>query len=710
MITGLRCLVAVARHHGINLHIDQDEVALSEGEGDTSAVQLVRLAKANGLRAKRARLSWRDLARGGSAFPFMIRRKDGSWLIVSGFRPGSEGEDEIVVIDPEINPSEFRFIGRTELAATWDGDAVLVKRSFRWSDADRPFDFRWFLGEMWQQRHLMRDIALAAVLLYLLGIAIPIYFQIVVDKVLVHHAYATLYVLTAGVIAAALFEALFTFLRRYLILHLSNKIDIRLATRTVAHLMRLPIDFFERAPAGVLVKHMQQGDKIREFLAGRLFLTLVDSTALLVFIPVLFLYSVRLTVIVLIFATLVAGTVALMVGPFKRRLRELYEIEARRQSLLVEAIHGMATVKSLALERRHRDLWNSWSAEAIGTRYRVGLISAFAQTSTSGLEKLMIIAIVGFGTQLVFNDAITVGTLIAFQMLSGRVSGPLSQLVGLIHEYQDASLSVRMLGNVMNAKPERSGQRGITPVIRGEITFSDVVFRYDPMADPALDHLTVSIPAGTIFGIVGRSGSGKTTLTRLIRGLYQPQSGVVRLDGHDLRNIDLHHLRTRIGVVLQDSFLFRGTVRENIAIARPSAPFEEIVAAAQTAGADEFIERMPQGFDTPLDENASNLSGGQRQRLAIARALIASPPVLILDEATSALDPDSEFLVRQNLRRIARGRTLIIVSHRLTSLADAANILVLERGSCVGLGPHHELMRTCEVYRTLWEQQSRAPA
>jgi len=281
--------------------------------------------------------------------------------------------------------------------------------------------------------------------------------------------------------------------------------------------------------------------------------------------------------------------------------------------------------------------------------------------------------------------------------------------VGLVHEYQDAALSVRMLGTIMNARPEWSGFRGMTPPVKGAIEFSDVVFRYDQTKDPAIDGLSFTVPAGTIFGIVGHSGSGKTTVTRLIRGLYQLQSGAVRIDGHELRNIDLGYLRTQIGVVLQENFLFRGTVRDNIAIARPDTPLESIIAAAQAAGAMEFIDRLPNGLNTVLEENGSNLSGGQRQRLAIARALLTHPPILVLDEATSALDPDSEAAVRDNLRQIALGRTLIIVSHRLSTLADAANILVLERGRRVGFGDHNKLMRECEIYKNLWRQQSKEP-
>lgn len=707
MTTGLRALVAVARHHGIDLNVSRLTREHSPGGDEPSAAMVVEMAQEAGLRSSHARLTWKDISLAGEAYPLLARRRDGRWLIISGFRSNGVGNGDLVVLDPAKETREFIFLSRESFLEDWSGDVVLLKRSYRWNDNARPFDITWFLREMWRLRGLLRSVAAAAVLLYVLGLAIPIYFQVVVDKVLVHRAYSTLYVLTAGIILAVIFEALFSFLRRYLILHVSNKIDIRLATQTFQHLMQLPIGFFERASAGVLVKHMQQAEKIREFMAGKLFLTLIDGSALVVFLPILLLYSVRLTLVVLAFAVLAAATIALLIGPFRTRLRALYQIEGRRQALLVEAIHGMPTVKSLALESRQRRLWNSWSAEAITMRYRVGLISTIAQTATFAFERLMIVVLIAIGTGLVFDDAITVGTLIAFQMLAGRVSSPLGQMVGLVHEYQDAAISVRMLATVMDAKPERPDARGIEPPIRGEIQFSNVTFRYDPQATPALSQVSFAIPAGSIFGIVGRSGSGKTSLTRLLGGFYVAQDGVIRLDGHDLRNIDLTYLRTRVSTVLQDDFLFRGTIRDNIGAARPGASFDEIVAVARLSGADEFIERLPLGFDTPLEENGANLSGGQRQRIAIARALINRPSVLILDEATSALDPESEAIVQENIRKIAQGRTLIIVSHRLSTLIDAAAILVLDRGRCIGLDTHENLLKNCSEYEALWRRQTK---
>lgn len=709
--TALLCLVAIARHHGIDLSPDSLAHENALGEEELSASRLAQLAGSAGLRARKARLAWGDLIDAGQAYPFLLRLTSGRWLIVSGYRPAERGDGDLVVLDPAAPQQSFQFIPQADLTAQWAGEALLVKRVYRLDETERPFGLSWFIPELWRLRHLLGDIALTAAMLSLLGLAVPLFFQIIIDKVLVHQGYATLYVLTAGVVLAVVFEAVFTFLRRYLILHVSNKIDIRVATRTFAHLMRLPIQFFDRISTGTLVKHMQQAEKIREFLTGRLFLTLIDCLSLLVFIPLLMMYNVTLTCVVLGFSALVAAVIASLIQPFRRRLKDLYEVEGLRQSLLVEGIHGMRTIKSLALEPQQRKVWEGWSAQALTLRYRVGHISAIAQTAGGSLEKLMLITLVGWGTIMVFDGSLTVGALVAFQMLAGRVSGPLNQIVGLVHEYQETALSVRMLGSVMNTAPERAGaSRGIQPPITGSIEFDRVTFRYDPQSEPALNNASIAIPAGTMIGVVGRSGSGKTTLTRLLHGFYQPQAGVIRLDGRDLREIDLPYLRSRIGMVLQENFLFRGTIRENIAAPRPGASFEEVMTAAELAGATEFIERLPRGFDTLLEENASNLSGGQRQRLAIARALITYPPVLVLDEATSALDPDSEAIIQGNLRKIAAGRTLLIVSHRLSTLVDADAIIVLDRGAKIAMGRHAELLEQCPIYANLWRQQMRQMA
>jgi ATP-binding cassette, subfamily B, bacterial HlyB/CyaB len=709
--TALQCLASVAGRHGLDLSVDGLCHKYAVDRNPISPVLLLRMAKDAGLRARITRLTWEALLQLGEAYPALVQLANDNWVIVESTSKDAAGNQAVRVLDPLADRWEPLDISKETFCANWRGDVMLLKRS-RWLPGhSQPFGFRWFIPELFREKRLFGDVALAAVLLYALGLVLPIFFQLVIDKVLVHESFTTLYVLTIGVAVALVFDAGFTFLRRFLLLYATNKVDIRVATKTFSHLLGLPISFFEHISAGVLVKHMQQAARIREFLTGRLFLTMLDALSLVVFVPVLTLYSLKLTFVVLAFTGLIAIVISLLVGPFQRRLLSLYRAEGERQALLVETVHGMRTVKSLAIEPLQGRVWNDRSAQSVSMRFDVEKISASAQSVTGLLEKLMSLAIIGFGAMEVFNGEMTVGALVAFNMLAGRVSGPLVQMVTMVHEYQEVALAVRMLGEVMNQRTERENTReGLRPNISGHIEFENITFHYGTDGPPALDDVSFTIPAGSVFGIVGRSGSGKTTLTRLISGLYPIQRGLLRIDGFDARELDLVHLRKSIGLVLQENALFRGTVRDNIACVKPDAAFEEVARAARLSGADEFIERLPRGFDTMLEENAENLSGGQKQRLAIARALITNPRLLILDEATSALDSESEAIIRRNLRHIASGRTVIIVSHRLSMLGDANAILIVDRGRIIDLGAHDQLLARCTTYRHLWNQQTRRSA
>lgn len=704
--SAVQCLTAIAQHYGISALPERliHDYVLEDAEPSTRL--LIRMAGELGLKARAKTMAFSDLASLEGVFPLLARLREGRTVIVAGFQKQGAGSLQLAVLDPLANAAQVRLVGEAEFCREWDGEIILVKRHYRLTDADQPFGLRWFVPEILRQKAAFRDIAVAALTLHLLGLATPVFTQLVIDKVLVHESYSTLYVLTLGVSIALLFEAAFGFLRQYVLLAATNKIDIRLARRTFSHLLSLPIEYFEGTTAGVTVQHMQQIHTIRTFLTGQLFFTALEATALFVFVPLLLFYSVKLSGVVLAIAVLMAAVVAGLIQPFQRRLDALYSAEGARQSMLVEAIHGIRTVKALAIEPKQRKAWDQRSADAVSMHYSVGKMSLFAQTATHLLEKLMTVAIVALGSAQVFSQELTVGTLIGFQMLSGRVVGPLVQIVGLVNQYQQVALSVRMLGKVMNHPPERRGGGGLRPRLQGRIQLDGVNFRYPGSSIMALEDISFEIPAGSVVGIVGRSGSGKTTLTKMIQGLYAVQDGVVRFDGVDMREIDLAHLRRSTGVVLQENFMFRGTIRDNIAATKSDASFEEIVAAAQTAGADEFIERLPQGYDTVLEENASNLSGGQRQRLSIARAILPQPRILILDEAASALDPDSEAIFIQNLARIAAGKTVIIISHRLSTLVNADRIFVLERGRLMDAGRHQDLLSSCPQYAHLWRQQT----
>ncbi len=707
--TALQCLALVGRHHGLDISADRMVHDYSLENGEPSITRLLRVARDQGLKAKHVRISWAALEKMQQAWPLMIRLNNGNSVILVGIRP-HEQEDgkkvtQVAVFDPLADRKDFLFLDRKDLEKSWRGDAILVKKTWSILDQNQPFSLKWFLPEIFRQKTAFIDVAIAAIFIHLIALVVPLYFQIVIDKVLTNYAVYTLHVVTVGIAIALIFDAVLNYLRSYLLLHATSKIDIRVSVRTFQHLLNLPISFFEQITAGVLTKHMQQTSKIREFLTGSLFMTLLDSSALIIFLPIMYYYSPPLTLVVLIFSALLGINIGVLMGPYRKRLEELYVAEGNRQAMLVETIHGAQTVKALSMEPVQRKHWDQRSAESVAMHYRVGKISIAASTISKLLEKLLTVAIIWFGAKMIFDKTLSVGELIAFQMISGRVTGPLVQLVSLVHTWQETALSVRMLGTVMNRPAESGIGHGLRPIVDGNVEFENISFTYIPTAPPALDRVSFKIKSGQVIGVVGRSGSGKTTVTRLLQGMHQAQSGILRIDGLDIRELDISHLRQNIGVVLQDNFLFRGSVRENIAMARSNATFQEVVYAAKMAGADEFIERLPQSYDTILEENGSNLSGGQKQRLAIARALLTDPRILVFDEATSALDPESEAIVQRNLKRIAKGRTVIMVSHRLTTLAGSDAIIVIERGQIEAMGSHAKLLETSKVYRELWHQQ-----
>ncbi len=704
--SSVQCLVAIAQHHGIQVLPDRivHDYALAAIEPSTK--EIVRIATGIGMKARARTIDWQKLESLIGVFPVIARLADGNSVIVAGINKTGDDVSGVAILDPLVDASQVVLVSQERFCSKWQGEVILLKRIFSLTDENQPFGLRWFIPEILKQRSAFRDIAIAALTLHLLGLGTPIFFQLVVDRVLVHESYSTLYVLTIGILVVQLFESAFGFMRQYLLTAATNKIDLRLARNTFSRLLSLSIDYFESSTAGMVIRHIQQVQGIRNFLTGQLFFTALDATALFIFVPLMFLYSVKLTVVVLAFSMAMALVIIALINPYQRRLSALYKAEGTRMGMLIEAIHGIRTVKSLAIEPKQRKIWDQRTANSVNIHFSVGKISIGAQAISHLLEKGMSVAIIVLGAMDVFSSQLSLGALIAFQMVSGRVVGPLVQIVGLVNQYQETALSVRMLGEIMNRPPERSSSGGLRPRMAGNIELEGVTFRYPGTAAAALDNVSFKVPAGSVVGVVGKSGSGKTTLTKLIQGLYGVQEGVIRFDGIDIREIDLSHLRRNIGIVLQESFMFRGSIRENIASAKTDATFEEIVKAAQTAGADEFIERLPHGYDTILEENGANLSGGQRQRIAIARAILPQPPILILDEAASALDPESESIFIRNLAGIAAGKTVLIVSHRLSTLVNSDQILVFHRGKMADAGRHKELLTRCEQYSTLWHQQT----
>ncbi|MBX9698207.1 MAG: peptidase domain-containing ABC transporter [Acetobacteraceae bacterium] len=691
-------------HHGVQL--GPEDLPAADRRGMLPGL-LGTLRRAGMTTRVLRRADWAKAAGLGSAYPVLAGRRDGSWVILVHVVPGPDGTRLAAVLDPAEERQGVQLIPREAFEAAWDGTLLLARPAAAEAGAGRAFGLGWFLPEILRNRRFLAGVAVAAVLSNLIAFAIPLLFQVLIDKVVAHHAYQTLAVVVGIFVLLTLFDGFFAYARQRLMLLASNRMDARLGSRAFAHLLSLPLGFFERESAGVLVRHLQQTEKLRHFLTGRLFQTLLDALLLPLLILLLAIYSGLLTLVVLGFSAAIALVIGAMVPAFRHRLNGLYAAEGARQAYLVETLHNMRAVKSLVLEPARQRAWDGQIATAVRAHADVGRIGAAGSVATSVLERLMQISVLGLGAMEVFDGRLSIGALVAFTMLSGRVTGPLVQIVALINEAQEAALSVRMLGTVMNAAPERGPNRRLArPPLTGALRFEGVSFTYPGASAPALDRVTFAVGEGQVIGVVGRSGSGKTTLTRLIQGIHLPGEGLIQLDGTDIRHMDLEHLRRGVGVVLQENLLFRGTLRENIAAARPEAPLAEVLEAARLAGADEFIARLPLAYETPVEEGASNFSGGQRQRIAIARALLTQPRLLILDEATSALDPDSEAILQANLTEIARGRTMVVVSHRLSSLVRADAILVLERGRAVDFAPHGQLLERCDIYRHLWHQQT----
>lgn len=702
-MTALRAMFVLAHHHGVTLG-PEDLPRLS---GTDHAPGLLGCLQRAGFRTRMlAKARWHHVSRLGSACPALVEVEGGAWAILVQVVTTAEGQFA-ALLDPAAEAEGLRLLPREAFEARWQGRVILARPRLDESRAQVPFGLRWFLPALAGQKGLLAGVAVAVILGNLISFALPLLFQVMIDKVIAHQAWNTLAAVVAVYVVLVGFDAGFTFVRHRLMQIAGGKVDAQVGARAFGHLMSLPLSVFEATPSGVLVRNMQLTENIRQFLTGKLFQTLLDALLLPVLLVFLALMSGQLTMVVLGFAALIAAMIGLMLPVIRRRLDALYLAEADRQAHLVETLHNMRAVKALVLEPVRRRLWEDGLATAISRQWDVGKVGALAAALTGLAERLMQVAVIGWGAVLVMDGAISLGTLVAFLMLAGRVTGPLVQVVALISEWQEASLSISLLKGVMDRPSERGPQvRPLTPVLTGAMQFEAVSFSYPGTSRPALNSVNLSIGAGQVVGIVGRSGSGKSTLMRLIQGIEVPQAGMIRLDGHDIRQIDLGHLRQSLGVVLQENLLFRGTVRANITAAHPRAGPEAVARAARLAGAEEFILQLPQGYDTQVEEGGANLSGGQRQRIAIARALLTEPRILVLDEATSALDPESEAVVNRNLAAMAAGRTVIVVSHRLSTLVRADMIVMLDQGRVLDIGPHAALLARCETYRTLWLQQT----
>ena len=697
--TGAAAVTIAAGFFGVASDYAQLRHRFAAGDA-LSVADTLKALRALGLKARLVSSGWKRLE--GTPLPAIVVGKDGNFAVL-----GKIAEGKALVMDP-ANDDGPRVVERGAFEDAWSGRLILVAKRAAPTLSEVAFGLGWFVKAMGRHKAIFAEVLLASFFIQVFALLSPLFFQVVVDKVLVHRGLTTLDVLMVGFVALALFDVLLGGLRSYLMAHTTSRVDVTLGARLFEHLVALPMAWFQARPAGQCVARVRELENIRNFLTGSALTLVLDLFFTVVFLAVMWWYSPTLTLIVLGALPLFA-VVSLVVTPVLRtRLEEQFQRRAVNQSFLVETVSGIETAKAMAVEPQLQRRWEEGLAAYVSSSFKARTTGLIGGQAIQLVNKLMMAMILYVGAKLAVAGEITVGMLVAFNMLAGQVSQPVLRLAQLWQDFQQARISVARLGDILNTATEGQGGpgRAALPAIAGRIAFEGVGFRYRPDAPKVLDGIDLTIEAGTSLGVVGTSGSGKSTLTKLIQRLHLPDGGRVAIDGIDVAQADPAWLRRQVGVVLQESVLFSGTVRENIALADPAAPMARVIEAARLAGAHDFIAGLPQGYDTAIGERGASLSGGQRQRVAIARALITNPRILIFDEATSALDYESEAAIQANMQDICQGRTVIVIAHRLSAVRGCDRIAVLERGKVVEEGRHDALLVRNGRYAALWRMQA----
>lgn len=682
-----------------NVAIDSKAIikkyALSNEE--ISVKLLMRIAKDEGFKVKLKKLSMETLEK--YPLPAIVHTKDNRYITILKI---DKEKSELLVFDSE-HKQPFA-VGFDQFMENSDSEVIILKHKLM--NDHVKFGFKWFFNQLKYYKKIVAEILVASFVIQLFGLIVPLFTQVILDKVLVHQSISTLNVIAVAFIAVIIFELLLGLVRDYIFIHTTSKIDSKLGSKLFFHLISLPLVYFENRKVGNIIARVRELDQIREFIANKSVTILLDVLFSFVFVIIMFIYSVELTLIVLFFVTVIALLYFFITPVLRQRLEEKFQMGANSNSYLVESVTGMQTVKSLAIEGSMQKKWEDHLANYVEAGFKLTNLSNILSNFTTVLQKLMTLSILYFGVGFVIDGQLSVGQLIAFQMFSNQFSSPILRLVGLWNEFQQTLLSVDRLGDILNTPVENVNKKAITLAkVEGGVRFDNISFKYAPNALNVVNNFTLDVKEGESIGLVGRSGSGKSTITKLIQRLYIANEGAIYIDGIDIRHMNPSWLRHNIGVVLQDNYLFSGSIKENIEYAMPGVPMQRVIDASKIAGADEFISELPEGYDTLVGERGSALSGGQRQRIAIARALLSNPKILIFDEATSALDYESEKIIQQNMTGIKKGRTMFIVAHRLSTVKECDKIIVMNKGKIIEMGKHNELMAKQGYYYELYTKQ-----